>query len=188
MAGVRREQDLVAGLAGDDDFAVGQAARRLLGVDHDLELAPLPYLGGEPFQFLVAEAEAPRGGVVGGPVRDQAGLVGERVEVVAQGPQRHPIPRRDAVLDEVQRALGPVDHPRAVGRSDVGVADAPLLGDRPVEHAGAGRDFRDPERDALADGQQRLPQAVAGDAAPEGQQLSHERVQRLAEVGVVRLD
>ena len=179
VARVRREQHLAVGLARDHDLAVAQRARHVLGVDDDLDRAVLADGGRQRVEAVLGQAEAPRRRVVRRPVRDQVGLVGEGVEVGPELGQRHRPADRRRVLDEVERAGGPVG-PAAAAGGDVGLGHAPLVGDGPVQDRRPAGDLRHTERDAAADGLQGLAEPVARDAPAERHELGDERVQRLA--------
>ena len=183
VAGVRRDQDLVRGLARHDGLAVRERAVEEVGVDEHLGLAAFAEFGRRGVQVVVCEAEAPRRRVVRRPVRDEGGLLGERVQVRAQRGHRHPRPHGPAVLDEVQRARGPVRDAAARRQRDVRLADAPLGRDRPVEHGLAGRDLRRLDRHDFSQARERLAEPRAGQAPAQRQQVRDERVQARAGPG-----
>ena len=77
-----------------------------------------------------------------------------------------------------------VDHAGAVGGGDVGLADVPFVGDRPVEHPSAARHLGAGDRDVLAQDVERCSDSVAGHAAAEREQSLHQLVCLLADLGV----
>jgi hypothetical protein len=174
VADVRGDHDLVLDLALQPRLGEREVAGAQRRVDHDLVVARL-----ERLQRIVREAEAPRARVVGRPVRDQAGLVGQREQALAQLLERHRGADRLAAVDDVQRGVREVDHAPAVRAGDMRLADVPLVRDRPVEHLGAGRQLGARERDVLGDDVERRPHTVAGKAAAEREQTLHQPVRVL---------
>jgi hypothetical protein len=75
---------------------------------------------------------------------------------------------------------GEIDDALAGGVLDVGVRDVPFARDRPVENLRAGRQLRCLNGDVAPDDLQRLPNAIAGDAAADRKELGGERIHALA--------
>ena len=134
----------------------------------------------------MAEAEPPRLLVVRGAVGNPIRKVGQRVQVFLQLGQRYPFPDRNAVVDDVKIRLLEVDDPFALRVLHEGVADVPLLGDRPVEDLGAAGDFANHERNVLGNMSQGLAETAAGDAAANGVEFGDEPVHPLA--GTLKVD
>src|SRR5512132_3008386 len=85
---------------------------------------------------------------------------------------------RCAVADDVQAAAVEVDDPPAGRILDVGVADAPLSRNFPIESGSAGGNLMDGERNVFAQDPQGLPYALAGDASTDRIEALHQRVER----------
>ncbi len=172
VAAVGREQDLFRGLAGEPELAEREAAGEELGIDDHIVLPP-----GEALDQPVGEAEAPLLLVVAGAVGNQVGLVGKGEEMAPQLFESDPAAKRGAVVEQLQVVSGGVGDPPAVGRRDVGLAEAPLAGHRPVEDRRAGGDLVRLEGDPLGEDRQALADAVAGNAARNREEARGERVQ-----------
>jgi hypothetical protein len=157
-------------------LAVGEVAVGQGGVDADLVVAVR-----EAVDQPLAGAEPPPLGVVGGPVGDPVGVLGQGEQVPLELVQRHGGVHRDAVAHHVQVAGLEVDHPLAGGVGHEGVADVPLARHRPVEHPGAAGDLVDLQVELAADELQGAAHPVPGDAAADRVQLGDQLEQLLAD-------
>ncbi len=170
MADVRREQELGVRRAGEVDLARGERAVLERGVDDDVVVAV-----GERVEPASGHAEPPLLLPVRRPIGDQVGIVGVREDVVAELVEARPRCRPECC----SRARGAANQPMsttrlAVGRLDPGAAEVPLARDRPVEDRRAGRRLDDLEREIASEHGERLADAVAGEAARDREQLSHQ--------------
>ena len=171
VADVGRHDHIALVRALDRELGVGEMARLERRVDHHLVVARL-----QRQELAVREAEAPGAAVVRRPIWDDVGLIGQRVEPLAQRLQRERSSHRLAVGDDVEIRLAKVDDTSAVGRRDVGVADVPLVRDDPIEHTRAARNLGPADRDLLGEHVEGRPYAGAGRAAAEREEALHQRV------------
>ena len=177
MADVRRHEHLVLLLAREETLAVGEMAVGKTAVDADLVDLVL-----QLEQGVVAETEAPGLTVVGGPVRDPVGLLGDREQVLSQLGKGHSRIDGSAVPDDVQVAGREIDHASPVPILDVGVPDVPFLRHRPVERLCTGRNLVLLQRNDLRDPSERLADAVAGDRPADRVEVGDEPVELLADL------
>ena len=80
-------------------------------------------------------------------------------------------------MQDVQIALPKVHDPLPVRTLDIGIANIPLLRDRPVEDCGPSWDLNDLQRNAVLDQGQGLSDAVTRDAPADRVQFCREAVQ-----------
>ena len=171
VADVGREQDLVLGLARQEAFRVGDDAVLERGVDHGLVLAVL-----ERLELPVRQAETPVLVVVRGSVRRHVRALRVGEEVLPELAQGQPLADGDAVAENVQVRVREVDDPLPVGPGEPRFPDVPLPRQRPVVDLCPTRHFGALERDLLLDQVERLPDAVAGEAAADRIEPLHELV------------
>src|SRR6266545_5787345 len=169
VTAVTRDQDLVFARTRQEALPEGQAPRFERGVDPDLV-----FTLGKLLEPLMLHAETPRLRVIGGAVRDQVGLVRERVDVLSKLGERHSRIHGDAVAHYVQVVVAEVDHAATARVLDEGAPDVPLLRDGPIEDLGACRDVMELERDPLADPIEGLPYPIPRDAPADVKELFHE--------------
>ena len=181
VADVRREQELLVRRAAVQILAVGEAAGVEARVNHHLVQAV-----GQRREPVVGHAEAPGLGVVGGPIGNQIGLVGQREDMLLQLVQRQRRTHRPTVVQDVQVAAAEVDHPLARGILDVRVADGPLRRDRPIEDLGAGRHLVHLEIDVPAEMGEGPAHSIAGDAAADRVDLCRQSEDRLSDAGLIQ--
>jgi len=111
----------------------------------------------------------------------------KREDVLLQLGEREAFPHRDAVGKDVQRRVGVVHDPLAVGTLDPGGRDVPFLRHRPVQHRRPARHLGHLERDPLSDQLERAAEAVAGDASRDRKELANQAVELAADPDEVRL-
>src|ERR1700689_5819049 len=72
---------------------------------------------------------------------------------------------RGAVVYDVKVRRLEIDDTPTIHVLDISVTDIPLFGDRPIEHLGAGWDFRNSQRNSFVDLRQGFTDAVARNTA-----------------------
>ena len=170
VADVGAEQELLVAAPGITSLAGGQRSFLERRVDDDVVVAVR-----EPLELPAAHAEPPLLLPVRRPVGDEIRVVAVSMDVRAQFLEGdHGVDRR-AVAEDVQGRIGDVDDPGAVRAVDPGAAEVPLPGHDPVEDRRAGRRLDDLEGQLAAERRERRAHAVAGEAAREREQLSHQR-------------
>src|SRR5947209_3073252 len=87
------------------------------------------------------------------------------MEVLLELTERHALPHGHAVAHDVQIRLCKVDDFFAALVFYVGIANVPFARNGPVENRGPGRNFMNLQGDVFAKLTQRMPYAIAGDAA-----------------------
>src|ERR1700751_5789832 len=85
------------------------------------------------FQLVVRKAKCPVLRIVRRSVRDEIGLIRQRVQMVLKLAQWHVTPYRNAVTHNVQVRARKIDNLFASYVLDVGVLDVPLTGNGPIE-------------------------------------------------------
>ena len=181
VAHVGAQEDLIGGLAGNDQLAVGERAFDVLGVD-DGAVGP----GLELLPLLVGEAEAPVGVVVTRDERDCVRLLGDGVKVGLEFLEGQFRVDANRVAHHVEVGVLEVNDGVTIRSDESGFPDHPLLGDRPVEDLRARRDLVDDEaRKLLLKEGEGLSDACSGDTAVDRPQASCQVVHVLAFCGPV---
>src|SRR5882672_9288086 len=117
------------------------------------------------FELTMSDAKCPVLLVIRSSIRDEARLVRQGMEMTLEFAQRNALPHRHAVAHDVQIRLCKVDDFFAALVFYVRVANIPFARNDPVKNRGPGRNFMNPQGDVLVKLMQRMPYAIAGDAA-----------------------
>ena len=170
MAGVAVDQDFLTRLARRHALRVAEASVLESGIDpHFVGVV------GQGATLPIREAEAPCLVVVGGPVGNELGSLGQGVQVGPERREGHGRVHRYAVATDVEGVTPEVHHPLAAGVLHEGVTDVPLVGDDPVEDRRAAGHLDDLEGDVPSEDLEGAADALAGDAAADRIELLQER-------------
>src|SRR5215813_4205220 len=119
----------------------------------------------------MGETKTPVFGVVGGTIGNPFRTIGQRVEMPAQLGKRHDCIDWQTVLDDVEVVCREIHNTRAVRARDVSIADVPLAWHCPIQNRSPRRNLIDSERDVALEDRERLPYAVACNAATNREKL-----------------
>src|SRR5215471_17137523 len=123
----------------------------------------------------MGETKTPVFGVVGGTIGYPLRTIGQRVEMPARLGKRHDCIDWRTILDDVEVVCREIHNTRAVRARDITVADVPLARHYPIQDRSPRRNLIDSERDVALEDRERLPHAVAGNAATNREKLLDER-------------
>ena len=152
-------------------------AVRKTGVDYNLI-----GLVAQSLELSMGNAKCPIFGIIGRSIRDEIGLIGQRIQMLLQFAKRQTLPHRNAVAHDVQVRSLEIDDLLASFVLDIGVADVPLAWNCPVEDGGPGRNFMDVQGNVRANFAQSLPYAVTGNAAAKRENPGGKREQFAADI------
>src|SRR5262249_741706 len=127
-------------------------------------------------------AKSPVLGIIGGAIRNEVGLLRERVDVLTKLRERHVPVHGDTVAHDVQVRPGKVNDFFAAAILDIGVANVPLARDRPIKDLCARRHLMVLELNVRTNFTQGLSYAITGDAAADGKYLASKSEDFLAYV------
>src|SRR5262245_28771307 len=127
----------------------------------------------------MAQAKTPIFLVIRSAIRNPIRVFGRGEKMFLQLRERKLGVDRSAVAHDVEVALFEVDDFFAAGVLNIGIADVPFFGYRPVEHFGSAGNLMDLELDQAAQHAQCFAYAAAGDAPAKRIEVGHKAVKRL---------
>ena len=133
------------------------------------------------FQLPVRETETPVFLVIRGTVGNQIRLLRQGVKVGSQLGQRHRALYRNAVVYDVQIVPAKINDPFAAGVLNVGIANVPFAGHRPIKHPSSGGNFVYGKRDETLQAPKCLAKTITSDTAAKRIEIGNQSMHFMPE-------